>query len=117
MAISLRLVQVTCSLIWLFLISNLMISDVWDESNALVLLSTDIIDDASYGVLLNIFWVHKIPFDIYRPLVSSSVIILAKLFSGDFVAIRYSVSAVLLTAIFIFSEVLRKKGIISSYEK
>ena len=107
MTISLRLVQVTCTLVWLFLISYLMIADVWDESNALVLLSTDIIDSASYGEVLSIFWLHKIPLDIYRPLASSSVIILAKLFSGDFVAIRYSVSAVLIAAVFIFSEVLR----------
>ena len=84
-----------------------MIADVWDESNALVLLSTDIIDSASYGEVLSIFWLHKIPLDIYRPLASSSVIILAKHFSGDFVAIRYSVSAVLIAAIFIFSEALR----------
>jgi len=107
MTISLRLVQVTCTLVWLFLISFLMIADVWDESNALVLLSTDIIDSASYGEVLSIFWLHKIPLDIYRPLASSSVIILAKHFSGDFVAIRYSVSAVLIAAIFIFSEALR----------
>tara|TARA_Y100000385_G_scaffold290036_1_gene361533 strand:- start:933 stop:2108 length:1176 start_codon:yes stop_codon:yes gene_type:complete len=85
-----------------------MIADVWDESNALVLLSTDIIDGASYGEVLSIFWLHKIPLDIYRPLASSSVVILTKFFSGDFVAIRYSVSAVLITAIFVFSEVLRK---------
>tara|TARA_B110000037_G_C17076974_1_gene488308 strand:+ start:298 stop:1488 length:1191 start_codon:yes stop_codon:yes gene_type:complete len=84
-----------------------MIADVWDESNALVLLSTDIIDDASYGEVLSIFWLHKISLDIYRPLASSSIIILAKVFSGDFAAIRYSVSAVLIAAIFIFSEVLR----------
>jgi len=108
MTISLRFVQVTCSLVWLILISNLMIADVWDESNALVLLSTDMIDSASYGELFSIFWFHKIPFDIYRPLASSSVMILAKIFSGDFVAIRYSVSAVLLAAIFIFSEVLKR---------
>ena len=38
---------------------------------------------------------------------SSSVVFLAKIFSGDFVAIRYSVSAVLLAAIFMFSEVLK----------
>ena len=108
MTISLRFAQVTCSLIWLILISNLMIADVWDESNALVLLSTDMIDSASYGELFSIFWLHKIQFDIYRPLASSSVIILSKVFSGDFVAIRYSVSAVLLAAVFIFSEVLKK---------
>jgi hypothetical protein len=47
MTISFRFVQVTCSLVWLILISNLMIADVCDESNALVLLSTDRIDSAS----------------------------------------------------------------------
>lgn len=107
MAISFRLLQVTIVPVWLLLISYLMIADVWDESNALLLLSTDIIDSASYGEVIRIFWSHKIPLDIYRPVASSSVIILAKLFSGDFVAIRYSVSAVLIAAIFIFSEVLR----------
>jgi len=76
-------------LVWLVLLSELMIADVWDETNALVFLASG--PGASLGVweLTVAAWRHQFPWDIYRPLGSSLALALGRLFEGDFVWLRY----------------------------
>lgn len=94
---------------WLFLISNLMIADVWDETNALVILSAEPVASAGLFEAAKMFWLQELPLDIYRPLGSTFFIVLAKLTNGSFIILRYANAAFLLAAAVLFSSVLSQQ--------
>lgn len=95
---------------WLFLINNLMIADVWDETNALVILSAEPVASASLFESARMFWLQELPLDIYRPLGSTFFIVFAKLTNGSFVFLRYVNAAFILAAAVLFSSVLNQQG-------
>ena len=74
---------------WLLLISGLMITDVWDETNARMLFITEpVVSQNAFEAALAA-WLHQLPLDIYRPLGSSLALALGKLFDGNFIWMRY----------------------------
>lgn len=95
---------------WLILINNLMIADVWDETNALVILSAEPVASASLFESARMFWLQELPLDIYRPLGSTFFIVVAKLTNGSFIFLRYVNAAFILAAAALFSSVLNQQG-------
>jgi MFS family permease len=80
-------------LLWLLAISNLMIADVWDESNALLLLASEPVKSASAIEATLMIWLQKLPLDMYRPLPNTLILVLGKLFDGNFVLLRLTNAA------------------------
>ena len=93
---------------WLVMLSSLMITDVWDETNALIILSTEPI--LSMGILKSVqtIWLQELPLDIYRPIGSSLFMIFGKISAGNYVFLRYVNAAFVLGAAYIFASALRK---------
>lgn len=92
--------------IWLWWIDQLMIADVWDETNGILLLTTEPLIGSSPLEALRIFWLHELPLNIYRPLGSSLFFLLAQATDGNFVILRYFNSLLLLAAIGLITSVL-----------
>ena len=91
--------------LWLAMISGLMIADVWDETNALVLLATE--PFVSAGTLELIWWSWREPIGgFYRPLGASLVLVLGKWFEGDFVWLRYFNALLLLCSMGLLARTL-----------
>jgi hypothetical protein len=105
-----RYFYLVLAIAWLILISNLMIADVWDETNALVILSAEPVASASLFEAAKMFWLQELPLDIYRPLGSTFFIVIAKLTNGSFVFLRYVNAAFILAAAVLFSSVLHQQG-------
>jgi hypothetical protein len=105
-----RYFYLALAIAWLILISNLMIADVWDETNALVILHAEPIASASLFDAAKMFWLQELPLDIYRPLGSTFFIVIAKLTNGSFVFLRYVNAAFILAAAALFSSVLHQQG-------
>ena len=96
--------------LWLLLIHSLMITDVWDETNAILILKSEPV--ASLGAMeaAVMVWLQQLPLDVYRPLGSSLFMVLGKLFDGDFVLLRYFNAGLLLAAAWLFYAALVKLG-------
>ncbi|MFT4817545.1 MAG: hypothetical protein ACI9IQ_003060 [Cyclobacteriaceae bacterium] len=105
-----RFIYFLLAIAWLVLVNSLMIADVWDETNALVILSSELISSAGLLEAAKIFWLQELPLDIYRPLGSSFFIILAKLSAGNFIFLRFVNAAFILAAAVLFAQVLDQKG-------
>ena len=87
-----------------------MIADVWDEINALVILSVEPGASASLFESAKMFWLQELPLDTYRPLASTFFIVFAKLTNGSFIFLRYLNAAFILGAAALFSSVLNQQG-------
>ncbi len=74
---------------WLIMISGLMITDVWDETNALLLFASEQLAGMNFFEAFLAVWLQQLPLDIYRPLGSSLALGLGKLSGGDFLFLRY----------------------------
>ena len=83
----------TACLLWLLAISQLMIADVWDESNALLFLASEPINSASAFDAALMIWLQQLPLDMYRPLPNTLILVLGKLFDGNFILLRLTNAA------------------------
>jgi hypothetical protein len=105
-----RYFYVAIGIAWLILVNSLMIADVWDETNALVILSAEPVASASLFEAARMFWLQELPLDIYRPLGSTFFIVFAKLTNGSFIFLRYVNAAFILASAVLFSSVLNQQG-------
>lgn len=84
-----KLMLTAIGAVWLVFLSGLMIADVWDETNALVILESESIAGLNAFELMLTVWTQQLPLDIYRPLGSSLALGLGRLFDGSFIWLRY----------------------------
>ena len=105
-----RYFYVAIGIAWLILVNSLMIADVWDETNALVILSAEPVASASLFEAARMFWLQELPLDIYRPLGSTFFIVFTKLTNGSFIFLRYVNAAFILASAVLFSSVLNQQG-------
>lgn len=98
------------SALWLLVINSLMIADVWDETNALLILESEPV--AGSGALNTVFgvWLQQLPLDVYRPVGSSLILLLGKLTGGNFVFLRFVNAVFILGAAGFFALSLLRLG-------
>ncbi|MCY3566864.1 MAG: hypothetical protein OXH27_11865 [Gammaproteobacteria bacterium] len=92
--------------VWLVMIGGLMIIDVWDETNALVLLASEPLASMNVFEAVRAVWLQQLPFDIYRPLGSSLAIGLGKLSGGSYLLLRYFNALLVLCSVALLARAL-----------
>lgn len=91
--------------LWLWAIHGLMVTDVWDETNALLLLKTPPFSISSTADTLIYVWTHYL--GLYRPLAESLVVVLQK-WGSEFQQLRYFNAAIVFAAVTMFAKALHK---------
>ena len=74
--------------VWLIMIGGLMIADVWDETNALLLMDSEPVSGLGPFDIVWLSWSESIG-GVYRPLGATLTLLLGKLFNGNFIWLRY----------------------------
>ncbi len=92
--------------LWLYLVGGLMIADVWDETNFLVGVRSAPFSDLSPWEGAKYVWLNHI--SLYRPLPTSLLVVMDKLFELRFEHIRYANAILTLVSIYLLSQSLRK---------
>jgi hypothetical protein len=100
------------SIPWLYLMSTLMIADVWDETNLIIGLQSKPFSDLSLFQAIKFIWLNHI--SLYRPLAASVVVIIDYLIGPDFVFLRYFNAFLLISSIYFLSKSLSNFFEISS---
>ena len=91
---------------WLIMISGLMVTDVWDETNALLLFASEPLASMSVFEAMLAVWLQQLPLDIYRPLGSSLALGLGKLSGGSFLFLRYFNALLMLCSVGLLARTL-----------
>ncbi len=91
---------------WLIMISGLMVTDVWDETNALLLFASEPLASMSVFEAMLAVWLQQLPLDIYRPLGSSLALGLGKLSGGSFLFLRYFNALLMLCSVSLLARAL-----------
>ena len=104
-----KLTLTVIGVVWLLIIGDLMVTDVWDETNALLLLASEPL--ASMGVFeaIRAVWLQQLPLDVYRPLGSSLAIGLGKLSGGNFLLLRYFNALLMLCSVTLLTRALASR--------
>lgn len=92
--------------IWLIMISGLMVTDVWDETNALLLFASEPLASMNVFEAMPAVWLQQLPLDIYRPLGSSLALGLGKLSGGSFLFLRYFNALLMLCSVGLLARAL-----------
>ena len=101
-----QLVLAAVGAAWLLMISRLMIADVWDETNALLLLSSEPLASMNFFEAMLASWLQQLPLGLYRPLGSSAALGLGKLSGGSFLFLRYFNALLLLCSVSLLARAL-----------
>ena len=107
-----KLVLVVVSIVWLIMIAPLMIAEVWDETNGLILMETQPFAGMGIPEIIYLCWSEPIK-GIYRPLATSLILLLIKLFDGNFVLLRYLVALLIPCAAILLTQALMLRFSIS----
>lgn len=91
---------------WLIMISGLMVTDVWDETNALLLFASEPLANMNVFEAMLAVWLQQLPLDIYRPLGSSLALGLGKLSGGSFLFLRYFNALLMLCSVSLLARAL-----------
>lgn len=91
---------------WLIMISGLMVTDVWDETNALLLFASEPLASMNVFEAMPAVWLQQLPLDIYRPLGSSLALGLGKLSGGSFLFLRYFNALLMLCSVGLLARAL-----------
>ena len=91
---------------WLIMISGLMVTDVWDETNALLLFASEPLAGMNFFEAMPAVWLQQLPLDIYRPLGSSLALGLGKLSGGSFLFLRYCNALLMLGSVSLLARAL-----------
>lgn len=91
---------------WLIMISGLMVTDVWDETNALLLFASEPLASMNVFEAMPAVWLQQLPLDIYRPLGSSLALGLGKLSGGSFLFLRYFNALLMLCSVSLLARAL-----------
>lgn len=98
---------VVASMLWLLFLSFTMVADVWDETNALVILNSEPVLSMNYLGVIRTIWLAELPLDIYRPVGSSIFLVLGKMLDGNFIALRYFNAILVLASALILSSCMK----------
>lgn len=101
-----QLVLAAIGAAWLIMISRLMITDVWDETNALLLFASEPLASMNFFEAMLAVWLQQLPLDIYRPLGSSLALGLGKLSGGSFLFLRYCNALLMLGSVSLLARAL-----------
>lgn len=91
---------------WLIMISGLMVTDVWDETNALLLFASEPLAGMNVFEAMPAVWLQQLQLDIYRPLGSSLALGLGKLSGGSFLFLRYFNALLMLCSVSLLARAL-----------
>lgn len=91
---------------WLIMISGLMVTDVWDETNALLLFASEPLASMNVFEAMPAVWLQQLPLDIYRPLGSGLALGLGKLSGGSFLFLRYFNALLMLCSVSLLARAL-----------
>lgn len=91
---------------WLIMISGLMVTDVWDETNALLLFASEPLASMNVFEAMPAVWLQQLQLDIYRPLGSSLALGLGKLSGGSFLFLRYFNALLMLCSVSLLARAL-----------
>ncbi len=75
--------------VWLIMISGLMVADVWDETDALLLLAQEPVASMNFFEAMLAAWLHNLPIGFYRPVGGGLALGLGKLTGGSLLWLRY----------------------------
>ncbi|MYA35345.1 MAG: glycosyltransferase family 39 protein [Gammaproteobacteria bacterium] len=102
----LKITLAAISVVWLVIVGDLMITDVWDETNALLLLASEPLASMNVFEAVRAVWLQQLPLDIYRPLGSSLALGLGKLSGGSFLLLRYFNALLMLCSVALLTRAL-----------
>ena len=102
----LKITLATISVVWLVMVGDLMIADVWDETNALLLFASEPLASMNVFEAIRAVGLQQLPLDIYRPLGSSLALGLGKLTGGSFLLLRYFNALLLLCSVALLTRAL-----------
>ena len=91
---------------WLIMISGLMVTDVWGETDALLLFASEPLASMNVFEAMLAVWLQQLPLDIFRPLGSSLAIGLGKLSGGSFLFLRYFNALLMLCSVGLLARAL-----------
>ena len=99
------------AVVWLGLVGSLMIADVWDETNAQLVLTSEPVLSASLFEAVRMIWLQELGLNMYRPVANTLFMTFGKLSGGSFVVLRLVNAALLLGAISLFTAALKNLGV------
>lgn len=102
----LKITLASISVCWLIIVGGLMVTDVWDETNALLLMASEPLASMNILEVIRAAWLRQLPLDIYRPLGSSLALALGKLSGGNFLLLRYFNALLMLCSVGLLTRAL-----------